>query len=204
MSNFHETTGKLVGDAQGGNSDAREALFQRYLPRVARIVASKLRMNRDALPDTIDDITQEALIRALNGLARFEMYSPGAFMAWMSRITENCIRNHLRSWSSPSHKQLWQKYGDIDLVESLLPADDPTISTIINQAESNRLLENALLSLPAHYREAVSLRAFAEMSHAEIAQEMGRTEASSRKLVQRGMELLRAELSKTIRPSDKL
>jgi RNA polymerase sigma factor (sigma-70 family) len=196
MSNFHETTVKLVGDAQGGNSDARELLFQRYLPRVARIVASKLRMNRDALPDTIDDITQETLIRALNGLARFEMHSPGAFMAWMSRITENCIRSHLRSWSSPSHKQLWQKYGDINLTESLLLGNDPTISTIVNQAESNQLLENALLSLPSHYREAISLRAFAEMSHAEIAQEMGRTEVSCRKLVQRGMELLRVHIDK--------
>jgi DNA-directed RNA polymerase specialized sigma24 family protein len=42
----------------------------------------------------------------------------------------------------------------------------------------------------------LSLRFLAGLSHTEIAQAIGRTEANSRKLVQRALENLKAELAK--------
>ena len=62
-------------------------------------------------------------------------------------------------------------------------------------AEANRRVEQALLALPALYREALTLRCIGQLSHAEIAQQLGRTEANCRKIVQRATEMLQAALA---------
>jgi RNA polymerase sigma factor (sigma-70 family) len=56
-------------------------------------------------------------------------------------------------------------------------------------------LEKALLALPSLYRRVLSLRHIAGATYAEIAQELGRTEASCRKVAQRAVEMLRAEMA---------
>jgi RNA polymerase sigma factor (sigma-70 family) len=89
---------------------------------------------------------------------------------------------------------LWQRYGDMNLSESFFSSQDITPSGILSGAESNRLVEQALLALPSVYRRVLSLRHLAGATYAEIAQELGRTEANCRKMAQRALEMLRAQL----------
>jgi RNA polymerase sigma-70 factor (ECF subfamily) len=172
------TTEKLVHGAQAGDAAAREALFARYLPRVCRMVAAHLGMPRAALPAGAEDIAQAAIVRALGALDRFEMRSGGAFAAWMATIT------------------LWQRYGDLDLHDSIFRSEGPSPSAIIGNREDSAKVEQALLDLPALYREALTLRCIGQLSYAELAQQLGRTEVSCRKLVQRAMEMLQAALAR--------
>lgn len=190
MSELDGVTVMLVRAAQGGDAAAREQLFARYLPRVARMVAIQLGVARAALPAAAEDMAQEALLRAFQALDRFEVRSPGAFMAWMATIVLNCVRRHQRSERHGASAMLWQRYGDLDLAESLFAGREATASSIVVRREQQQRLEAALLTLPALYREALSLRALAGMSHAEIAQAIGRSEANSRKIVQRATEML--------------
>ena len=190
------STQGLVLGAQAGDSAALEALFQRYLPRVARMVAVQLGVRREQLPAEAEDLAQEAVVKALRALPTFEMRGKGAFTAWLATIVANCVRSTLRSGRGQAERHFWQRYGDLDLTESLFAGPQETPSRCAAGDEVNRAMESAMLALPQLYRQVLSLRYFAGMSHAEIAQAIGRTEANCRKLTQRALESLRAELAK--------
>lgn len=185
-------TCELVAAAQAGDEAARERLFARYLPRVARLVATQLGVRRSELPEDAEDIAQEAIVRALRGLSKFEMRGGGAFTAWLATIVENCVRSRMRQANGATAQRFWQRYGDLDLCDSLFAGRGPTPSGCAATEETNRAIEAAVLALPHVYRRALSLRYFAGMSHAEIAQAIGHTEGNSRKLVQRALDMLRA------------
>ena len=64
-----DTTVHLVQAAQGGDRQALEDLFTRYLPRVRQIVS--LRMGRRLTKFVeFEDVTQESLLKIFNGLHR--------------------------------------------------------------------------------------------------------------------------------------
>jgi len=194
MTGVDANTERLVAIAKSGDGAAREELFARYLPRVSHMVAMRLGVPRASLPATAEDVAQEALLRAIGALDRFEMRSPGAFHAWMATIVLNCIRKQAKRSGNGNERTLWQRYGDLDLHESIFASDDPSPSRTIAAREANARVEAALLDLPGLYREAVSLRFLGQMSHTEIAHALGRTEANSRKIVQRGLQMLQAAL----------
>lgn len=194
--NAQEPTERLVAAAQNGDTEARERLFARYLPRVCAMVAMRLGVPRAALPAGAEDMAQDALVRALAGLDRFEMRSTGAFAAWMATIVLNCVRRQRRRSGNGRERKLWQRYGDLELHESFFAASGPSPSRIAAGREWNGRVEAALLRLPALYREALSLRYLGQLSHAELAQQLGRTEANCRKIVQRGMVMLEAALAR--------
>jgi len=191
------STQDLVAGAQAGADDSREALFRRFLPRVARMVAARLGVPRDRLPVSAEDVAQDALLRALRGLPQFESRGSGAFAAWLATIVENCIRNQLRSARGGGERLFWQRYGDLDLGDSFFPGESASPSGLAAGREANRAIEAAMLRLPVIYRQLLSLRFFAGMSHAEVAQEVGHTEVNCRKLVQRALDLLRVEIARS-------
>jgi RNA polymerase sigma-70 factor, ECF subfamily len=187
-------THNLVRLIQAGDAAATEQLFARYLPRVASMVALELGVPRRELTGEAEDLVQDAILRALKALPEFEVRSPGAFAAWLARIVENCVLQRRVANANVKSRLLWQRYGDMNLSESFFSSQESSPSRILAGAESNRIVEQALLSLPSLYRRVLSLRHLAGATYAEIAQELGRTEVSCRKLAQRAIEMLRAEL----------
>lgn len=185
----------LVRAIQAGDERATEQLFARYLPRVGRMVAIELGITRMELTEEAEDLVQDAILRALRALPAFEVRSPGAFAAWLSRIVQNCVQQRHANLNTSKAKMLWQRYGDLELSESFFSAREDSPSRILSGSESNQRLEKALLALPSLYRRVLSLRHIAGATYAEIAQELGRTEASCRKVAQRAVEMLRAEMA---------
>ncbi|MFO1078032.1 MAG: RNA polymerase sigma factor [Planctomycetota bacterium] len=173
------TTQGLVASTLAGDHAAREDLFRRYLPRVARMVANQLGVPRDELPASAEDVAQNAIVRALAGLPRFEMRGRGAFAAWLATIVENAVRSHYRRNTGQGARRFWQRYGDLDLTESFFPGAEPSPSGVVAGMESNRVVEAAMLRLPSLFRNVLALRFFADMSHAEVAAQIGRTEVNS-------------------------
>lgn len=191
-----ESTRVLVQRIQTGDAVATEDLFSRYLPQVTRMVALELGVSRFALPAEAEDLVQDAILRALRALPNYEIRSPGSFAAWLSRIVLNVVRQRRHDLAGRKQKALWQRYGDLELTDSFFPGKAETPSRIVTSAESNEQLEKALLSLPGLYRRVLSLRHLGGATYAEIAQELGKTEASCRKIAQRAIEMLRAAMAK--------
>lgn len=189
-------TMRLVGAVQAGDMVAREQLFERYLPKVARMVSVRLRVPRHALSPEDEDLCQDALLQALNGIDGFEMRSPGAFMAWMETIVLNGVRKRHRRRMGAGERALWQRYGDVDLRDSFFAGDGPSPSGIAMSGEQNAAVEAELLNLPGIYARALVGRHVGGMSYAELAEHLGRSEVSCRKLVQRALAMLRERLER--------
>ena len=85
-----EADQELVLKAQRGDSRAFDLLVLKYQSRVASLVA---RFVNDAAE--VEDVTQEAFIKAYRALPKFRGES--AFYTWLYRIASNTAKNYLVS-----------------------------------------------------------------------------------------------------------
>lgn len=111
-----------------------------------------------------EDIVQEACLRALRGLDR---YQGGSARAWMLAIT----RNTAFTWLARNRPKALVATGDI---EALAPADDaPTPEEDLIAKAGAAALEKAIGALPPPYRETLLLRDMNGLSYREIAEITG-------------------------------
>jgi RNA polymerase sigma-70 factor (ECF subfamily) len=127
------------------------------------------------------DLAQDVLIRLHKGLAR---YREGNFEGWLYRTTMNAFRDRLRKRKR--------------LREDELPDDVPTqmkTTPIVEEAvaagELHRVVQEALVKLPAEYRQAVVLRDLEGRSYDEIAEILQIPSGTVRSRIHRGREALR-------------
>ncbi len=148
----------LLVRARQGDLSAFEEVVRRYQRRV---YGTALRIVR--CHEVADDVSQEAFVRAWRSLDRFDTARP--FGPWVCRIAANLALNHVRSprgrEETLPEEQAEPRSEAADPLESLL--DD----------EGRRVLDEALSELPAEQRAVFVLRAFEELSYAEIAETLG-------------------------------
>jgi RNA polymerase sigma-70 factor (ECF subfamily) len=74
---------ELVADVLGGDGSAQQALHDRHRPAVRRLA----RAFADLDADDVEDVVQEAFVRAFRGLARLK--EPARFGSWLLVIARN-------------------------------------------------------------------------------------------------------------------
>src|SRR3979490_111212 len=79
---------QLVARAQGGDKRAFELLVEKYQRKLSRLLS---RFTRD--PAEVEDVTQEAFIKAYRALPAFR--GDSAFYTWLYRIGINTAKNYL-------------------------------------------------------------------------------------------------------------
>ena len=166
----------LIVRARAGDPAARNDLIARHLPEV---YALTLRVLGDR--DQAEDAAQEALINAVNGLARFR--GDASFRTWLLRIAINAARQIGRRSS---------RRREVSLVlasDEQAPERDPAAQTVMH-SEAQRA-QRLLLELPPRQREIVALRAAHELSYREIAALVGGTEGAARVNYHLGIKRLR-------------
>lgn len=189
--NIQETV-VLVEAAKGGDRHAAEELFARYLPRVRQIVALRTGHRLRRLVE-VDDITQEVLLRAVQGLERFEHRSEGSFLSWLADCVVCEIAAIARRFGARKRGAGWQREP---LLSSVLADRGPRPSQLAEAAETEERLEEALHALPDHYREVIILRHLCGMSYEEVARAMGfRQEVNARKAFSRAVRKLEAMIT---------
>jgi RNA polymerase sigma-70 factor, ECF subfamily len=156
----------LVERAQRGDKRAFELLVEKYQRKLARLLS---RLVRD--PGEVEDVTQEAFIKAYRALPSFR--GDSAFYTWLYRIGINTAKNYLVSMGrrAPTSTEVdaeeaegyesGEQLRDINTPESLLLTRE--IATTVNAA---------IESLPEELRSAIQLRELEGMSYEEIAKLM--------------------------------
>ncbi len=102
-----EDDSPLVKRARGGDIDAFEELVERHRAVVFRVAA------RVVGPDSADDVSQDALLRAYHRLDSYR--GEGSFRAWLLRIVHNTALNQLE-------RRVPEPVGGSDEVEQAAPA----------------------------------------------------------------------------------
>jgi RNA polymerase sigma-70 factor (ECF subfamily) len=114
-------------------------------------------------PDAAFDATQDALIHAYDGIAR---YRGGIFRSWILRITANASYDILRrARRRPSTTLPGDEEGEAELPD----AGAPNPFELARKGELYRHLELALRELPDDQRVAVVLCDVYGMDYAEVA-----------------------------------
>ncbi|MFF0558923.1 sigma-70 family RNA polymerase sigma factor [Streptomyces sp. NPDC004266] len=182
MHSDERRTTALVEAARAGDADARDALVRAHLPLVHDIVGRAL----DGHADT-DDIVQETMVRALDGLTGLR--DPSRFRSWLVAIAMNGIR---RRW----HERRRAPVPGLDRATDLAdPAGDFTELTILRLGLSGqrRDVARATRWLDEDDAELLALwwlEAAGELTRAELAEGLGVTPQHAAVRVQRMKERL--------------
>jgi RNA polymerase sigma factor (sigma-70 family) len=145
-------------------------------------------------PHDADDVVQEAYLRAFRF---FESFRGGDARAWLLAI----VRNTFYSWLEKNrHHDSAVEYDEanagLDMAEAAgeqaLHGTDP--QRLLLRAADQKLVEQALLRLPAEYREILVLRELEELSYKEIAEIAGVPLGTVMSRLSRARERLREQL----------
>lgn len=193
-----ETTLRLAHAAKAGDRGALSDLFERYEPRVRRIVALRLGKPIHRVAE-FDDLVQDTLLRALKGFERFEPRSVGEFRNWLASCAVSAIRDHERGRQAKKRgsgeERRFADLGVEPLSATIFAGSTPSPSKIAIDNERENELELAILQLNERYREAIILRYLCEMSPEEVAETMGFTNTqNARNAYHRALKRLRAIL----------
>lgn len=153
----------LIQEALAGNQAAFARLRQKYHDAIYNLI---YRMIREK--DEVEDLTQEAFIKAFGSLSSFN--DEFAFSTWLYKIaTNNCIdhirRRKLQTFSID--KPIESKESDFSF-ELPDTNDEPDQEMIARQRK--KLLDDAINSLPPKYRQVIVMRHQEELEYQEIAQ----------------------------------
>ena len=134
---------ELVRRARDGDSWAHEAIYRRYVQRVARVGQ---RLLRD--PAEVDDVVQETFLIAFQQIAA--LAEPAALRGWLTRIAVSRVHRRFRWY------RLTRLWSSTELAASL----DDQVSTDASpeQRAELALIDRALQQLPLKVRMSWVLR----------------------------------------------
>lgn len=164
----------LVRRAAVGDADAFARLYDAYAPRLRRFLRHQL-----GDQDAAEELLQRVFLKMIEALPRYR--SRGLpFGAWVFRVARNAVIDHRRT----SHPAV-----SLDAaIEQAATRGDPVESA--ERSQDRALLQAALDRLPADQREVLVWRFFADLSPAETAALMGRSNGAVRALQHRALVAL--------------
>ena len=169
----------LIRRAQQRDQEAFTQLYEQHFDRIYRYVALRIGDKIEA-----EDMTQQVFINALRSISSFK-WKGIPFSAWLFRIAHNQVVDYLRKKAK----------------RATIPLDESQASSDINPQlmAEHRLDIERLLSATKHLteaqREVVSLRFAGELSIAQVAKVMGKSEGAVKALQHSAIVALRKTLS---------
>jgi RNA polymerase sigma-70 factor (ECF subfamily) len=179
----------LIQRMQNGEVAAREALIQRYWPRLERWARGRLPAGARDLYET-GDLVQETMLRVLGRLEAFEPQHDGALQGYFRAA----ILNRIRSLA----KQVRHRGVRVDLDSGIAGLGPSPLEQAIGRDTLERY-ERALGRLRPEDREAIQLKVELGLPYPEIAHSLGKpTITSARMAVSRALYRLAQEMQRDV------
>ena len=179
----------LIERVLGGDRQAFETLVRRHERRVFRVTLAVLGQLEDA-----EDAMQETFIKAYRHLNQFRRES--RFTTWLTRIAVNEALQRRQTRKDHVSLDEWPE------TQNRLPrhfepwASDP--EKLYTKQELRELVEKAISSLPAIYREALVLCDIEDMSAKEAAEVLGVNLAAFKSRLLRSRLIMREALTTSL------
>jgi len=169
----------LVRQARQGDQKAFAELYEEHFDRIYRYVALRIGDKAEA-----EDMTQQVFLKALQSIASFK-WKGVPFAAWLFRIAHNQVVDYLRKKS---------KRTAVPLDESLLSSDSSPQLMAERSLDIEQLL-SATRRLTEAQRQVISLRFTSELSIAQVAKIMDKSQGAVKALQHSAIRALRRALS---------
>lgn len=170
----------LVHRAQQQDREAFAQLYEAHFDKIYRYVVPRIGNEMEA-----EDMTQQVFINALKSISSFK-WKGTPFSAWLFRIAHNLVVDYQRRA---------KKQTTAPLDESLVSgsASDPQL--LAEHKLNIKQLASAIKQLTEAQREVISLRFAGELSVAEVATVMGKSQGAVKALQHSAIVALRKTLS---------
>ena len=179
---------QLVERAQRGDKRAFELLVEKYQRKLARLLS---RFIRD--PAEVEDVTQEAFIKAYRALPAFR--GDSAFYTWLYRIGINTAKNYLMALGrrAPTSTEVEAEEAE-GFEEGEQLRDINTPESVLLSNEIAETVNSTIEQLPEELRTAIQLREIEGMSYEDIAQVMNCPIGTVRSRIFRAREAIAEQL----------
>lgn len=179
---------QLVARAQRGDKRAFELLVEKYQRKLARLLS---RFIRD--PAEVEDVTQEAFIKAYRALPAFR--GDSAFYTWLYRIGINTAKNYLMAMGrrAPTSTEVEAEEAEgFEEGEQLRDINTPESMLLSN--EIAKTVNATIEQLPEELRTAIQMREIEGMSYEDIAKAMDCPIGTVRSRIFRAREAIAEQL----------
>ncbi len=170
----------LVRRAQKHDQEAFAQLYEEYFDRIYRYITLKI---GDAVE--AEDLTQQVFLNTLRSISSFK-WRGKPFSAWLYRIAHNQVVDYFRK----------KRRTAMPLEENLVSGGDNPQQVTERKLDIERVL-SAARHLTEAQREVISLRFTSELSIAQVAGVMGKSQGAVKALQHSGIVALRKALSVT-------
>ena len=154
----------LVRKVQAGDKRAFDLLVLKYQHKIANLVSRFVHDHSE-----VQDVTQEAFIKAYRGLKNFR--GDSAFYTWLYRIAINTAKNHLASMSrritDGTDAAEAEQFASATALHDIA---DPQREMMTDQI--SEVVKVTIETLPDELKTAITLRELQGMSYEEIAEVM--------------------------------
>jgi RNA polymerase sigma-70 factor (ECF subfamily) len=179
---------QLVARAQSGDKLAFGLLVEKYQRKLARLLS---RFIRD--PAEVEDVTQEAFIKAYRALPAFR--GDSAFYTWLYRIGINTAKNYLMAMGrrAPTSTEVEAEEAEgFDEGEQLRDINTPESVLLSNEIAAT--VNSTIEQLPEELRTAIQMREIEGMSYEDIAKAMDCPIGTVRSRIFRAREAIAEQL----------
>jgi len=163
-----------IQEARKGNELAAYNLYESYSKAMYNTL---IRMVRDG--EAAKDLLQEAFIRAFKNLEH--LTNDVAFAGWLKRIVVNTGLEYVRK-----NKYVFEDIND--------ECDDLEMDEPVAEVDASSI-HKAVKELPNGCRTVLTLHVFEGYKHAEIAEELGIAESTSKTQYRHAKKLLKEKLA---------
>ncbi|MEW5799376.1 MAG: sigma-70 family RNA polymerase sigma factor [Bacteroidota bacterium] len=182
---------RLIKAALKGEQTAYRSIMKKYHDQVYNLL---YRMIHEK--DEVEDLTQEAFIKAFQSLHNFN--EEFAFSTWLYKIaTNNCIdyirKKKLATFSIDKPIESKDSEYTFEIPDSTYEPDKTMIAR-----QRSKVLEDAVNSLPEKYRVVILMRHTEDKDYQEIADELNLPLGTVKAHIFRAREILYKRLKKKI------
>lgn len=155
----------LIRSALAGEQNSYERLMKKYYNLIQSLVYKMIFNKED-----VEDLTQEAFIKAFNSLHKFNREF--AFSTWLYKIaTNNCI-DYLRKKKLTTFSIDKEISSEDDDLRFEIPDEEHKPDKRVMNEQRKKIIEQAIDSLPVKYKRVIILRHKEEKDYEEIAEEL--------------------------------
>jgi RNA polymerase sigma-70 factor (ECF subfamily) len=173
----------LIEAALNGEQSAYQKLMKKYYQIIYNLIYKMISRKEE-----VEDLTQEAFIKAFNSLKNFDKQF--AFSTWLFKIATNNSIDYLRKKKLSTFSI--DKPIESDDSDFKFEIADENFKPDKNLIESERrkLLDEAIDNLPEKYKKVILLRHKEEKEYEEISMELNLPLGTVKAHIFRGRELL--------------
>ncbi len=196
----------LIQRAKDGESKASDAMARLYRPLIESVVRAELGARLKARVE-VEDVVQEAFLRAFRSFRRFRGDTESALRGWLAAVAKRVVQGEGRRAGASKRRA---RGGPLDAevraggdrsaaLIANLAGDEASPSQVLRRNERFERLKKALDSLSPDHRKVIILARVKGLPMKEVARRMGRggDARATSVLLWRAMQALKAAFGTT-------